>query len=356
MKVHMKIAILALFLILSGLSLNAQNKAAVALIDLEVSTDLSHSISAVLSNLIRQEFLNAPNYQILDRNNMTSILKEQNFALSDACNSNECVIEVGKLLGVEKMIFGGIGTLGKKFLINLQMVDVSSGKIDKIVNHNYVGAIEDIDIVIREIARNLMGDESVSKLDVDYGVYISSEPEGASVFINDAPKGNTPLSLEFANDEKIKITLKAPDYHEWFREIKPKRGEKTVVVANLLVKQIEAASERYKIFDLRKKKKGEAFGSSALLGPFGGGHFYSGSILRGGLILVSGIFFATHLTDGPSPINTLSRLGFVGCWLFDLVGAQVEVAKYNTNLKKELKISYIPNSYHMGRVMFSMNF
>ncbi|MBF0431942.1 MAG: hypothetical protein HQK83_11720, partial [Fibrobacteria bacterium] len=53
---------------------------------------------------------------------------EQKFQVS-GCTSNECLIEIGQLLGVTHIITGGIGKVGGIFTLNIRMIDISTGKI-----------------------------------------------------------------------------------------------------------------------------------------------------------------------------------------------------------------------------------
>lgn len=323
----------------------AQKKTSVALLDLTVSSDLQQSISSVLSNIVRQEFLKSESYQILDRNNMATILKEQDFILSENCSGKECAVEVGKLLGVQKMIYGSIGTLGKKYIINLQMVDIETGKIEKIENENHVGAIEDLDGSMIKITKRLIGDEKVSTAEQEYSLYVTSDPAGASVLLNDKPKGSTPLTLILDNDRKVKITLQASEYQDWFQEVKPKKGERLIVNAQLLKSKTSSneLTQRYELYDFKKKSSGAAMVWSLVSGPYGGGHFYAGAPVRGGLILgttLVTVFTSGQRTDKENAV--IIPLVIIGGWIYDYIDAQRIVKSYNQQLKKELQIGLIP--------------
>lgn len=337
----------SVFLIVLSLmpSAFAQKKISVALLDLTVSNDLQQSISSVLSNIVRQEFLKSESYQILDRNNMATILKEQDFILSENCSGKECAVEVGKLLGVQKMIYGSIGTLGKKYIINLQMVDIETGKIEKIENENHVGAIEDLDASMVKISRRLIGDEKVVAAEQEYSLYVTSDPAGASVLLNDKPKGSTPLTLILDNDRKVKITLQASEYQDWFQEVKPKKGERVIVNAQLLKSKTSSndLNQRYELYDYKKKSAGAAMAWSLIAGPYGGGHFYAGAPVRGGLILGTTLVVVFSSGERSGKQNAaIIPLAIIGAWIYDYIDSQKIVKSYNEKLKKELQIGLIP--------------
>ncbi len=227
-----------------------EKKIPVALLDFEISGDTPKSISPVLSGLIRRELLRSERYELLDRGNMESILREQDFVLSENCSSKECAVQIGQLLGVEKMLFGSVGTLGKKTIITLQMADVSTGKIERVENETHVGAIEDLDEPLRRLARRFAetGETPVAKR--EFTMYVTSGPEGAGVYIEDELKGSTPLTLTLDSGDPLKIIIRAQNYQDWFQEIKPKKGETVIVSAKLLEGQTTVRQE-----GAAKKKK-----------------------------------------------------------------------------------------------------
>lgn len=344
-----------LWLIVLGMfnPLWSQKKTTVALLDLEIGEGVAAGSGAVLSNLIRTEFVKSDQYDILDRGNMDAILKEQDFVLSDACSGKECAVQVGQLLGVEKMIFGSVGSLGKKLLINLQMVDVSSGRIEKIEGDAHVGAIEDLDAVIVRIARKLIGEKVMEAEEATYSLYVTSDPEGATIYVEDEMRGTTPTTLLFSGGRKVRLYVRADAYQEWFQEVQPKKGEKVIVNAKLLpIKSngagVSSGSEEYKLrnelYEMKRKSGVTAFTTSVFTGMFGGGHFYARSYARGGLICLSTLggfaLLPSAIRDGDKPTTSLVLI--YGGYFFDLIGSQFAVRSYNNKLKKELKLSLTP--------------
>jgi len=346
----------------------AQKKTTVALLDLTVSEELPKNIAPVLSNLIRQEFVKSEAFDILDRSNMESILKEQNFTMTDNCNSRECAVQVGQLLGVEKMLFGDIGSLGKKILVNLQLVDVSTGKIEKIENESHIGAIEDIDAVIIKLAKKISGAKVAESSSGAYQVYVTSEPEGASIYVGEELRGTTPATLTFKNEAAVKIYVKAESYQDWFQEVLPKKDEKIIITAKLLKgtsgKSVKSGGMtedelkvRYELYNMKKKSSAAAFGLSFLVGQFGTGHFYAKSYTRGLIIGAVGCVgyysMIRSIKDQDPP--TIGLILLMGAYVSDIVGAQFAVRSYNENLKKELKISLVPTrNLKGGELRFSV--
>jgi len=87
------------------------------------------SASNILSDRLRAELFNTGKFQVMERGEMDAVLKEQGFQQSGACDDKACMVEVGQLLGVEKMVAGSLGQLGSLYLINLRIIDVKTGQL-----------------------------------------------------------------------------------------------------------------------------------------------------------------------------------------------------------------------------------
>ena len=88
---------------------------------------------------------------------MADILKEQGFQQSGACTDEGCLVEMGQLLGVEQMVSGSLGKLGRIWVVNMRVIDVQTGKIIMVVSEEYTGGLEELVGNIRNIALMLVG-------------------------------------------------------------------------------------------------------------------------------------------------------------------------------------------------------
>ena len=70
--------------------------------------------------------------------------------MTDQCNSAECAVQIGQLLGVQAMIAGDIGKVGQTYTLDLRMVDVSTGKIIKTHNEDYKGEIDGLLAIMKK--------------------------------------------------------------------------------------------------------------------------------------------------------------------------------------------------------------
>lgn len=83
----------------------------------------------VISDRLRSELMKTGLFRVMERNEMASILKEQGFQMTGACDENSCIVEAGQLLGVSHMVFGSIGKIGSIYTMNLRMINVQTGQI-----------------------------------------------------------------------------------------------------------------------------------------------------------------------------------------------------------------------------------
>jgi TolB-like protein len=90
--------------------------------------NITGSEARILSDRLRTELLKIGAFNVVDRSAMEEILQEQGFQQT-GCVSDECIVEVGKLVGVELMVGGTIGKIGTIYTISARMIDVKTGKI-----------------------------------------------------------------------------------------------------------------------------------------------------------------------------------------------------------------------------------
>jgi len=130
----------------------SQEKTSIAVLNLD-----AHGISefevATLTDRLRNELVNTQKYRVLEREKMDEILEEMGLQQS-GCTSNECLVEVGKLINVQQMVGGSIGKVGKTFTVSLRIIDVEKGEIVKTETEDYKG---EIDYLLTDIIPTLAG-------------------------------------------------------------------------------------------------------------------------------------------------------------------------------------------------------
>ena len=114
----------------------------IAVSDLDGSEVSSSEIKA-LTERLRSELLMTKHFKVLERDIMEEILKEQGFQQS-GCTTSECVVQIGQIVNVEKMVAGTINKIGNTFSSSVRIIDITTGSIDKIVSFDYTGPIDEL--------------------------------------------------------------------------------------------------------------------------------------------------------------------------------------------------------------------
>lgn len=102
------------------------------------------------------ELLATQSFRVLERGQMDQILREQGFQQSGACDAGECQVQMGQMLGVDKLISGHMVQFGSEYAFRLQYIDVVSGAIEKTVELTATGELQDVyKAVCKEGAKRL---------------------------------------------------------------------------------------------------------------------------------------------------------------------------------------------------------
>ena len=116
----------------------------VAVLDFEARDGLTKGEAASLSDQFSGELFATGEFTVIDRNRIKAILQEQGFQQSEACNQVECVVDVGRILKVEKMFVGTIGKVGQTFSVTIQMIDITSAEVQMNKKRLYSGQVDEL--------------------------------------------------------------------------------------------------------------------------------------------------------------------------------------------------------------------
>jgi len=132
---------LLIFAVLA-LPLKAQEQTPVVVLDFE-GYGVSQPEVITLTNRLRNELFKLGTFRVVERGMMTSILAEQDFQLS-GCASDECLVEIGRLVGATQAVGGSIGKVGNVYSISARIVDVETGTLLAVADHDTRGDISDV--------------------------------------------------------------------------------------------------------------------------------------------------------------------------------------------------------------------
>ena len=114
---------------LSGLpKLKPDERPVLAVIDFQFGEDLRPDDGRALADLCRTAIHDSSRFVLVDRARIADILGERDFADAMKCETTVCLVEYGKLLGAEQMMYGRINRLGDVYVLAVAMTDVATGE------------------------------------------------------------------------------------------------------------------------------------------------------------------------------------------------------------------------------------
>ena len=101
-------------------------KEIIAVLDLD-QIGLSPQEAKMLTQRLTTKLISLNKYQVVERNNMEKILKEQKFQHS-GCTDSECAVEIGQLLNSDYIVMGNVNKFGDMYVLDARLIDVGLGK------------------------------------------------------------------------------------------------------------------------------------------------------------------------------------------------------------------------------------
>jgi len=137
---------------------NSIEKVNYAVMPLKNGDGVTEGEASLITDRLRIEIFQTGHVEMMEREQMQDILKEQGFQNSGACDEESCLVEMGQMLGVERMITGSLGRLGTTmFMLNLRVIDVGTGKLLSVESVDVRGQIEDVVGLLPGISKNILG-------------------------------------------------------------------------------------------------------------------------------------------------------------------------------------------------------
>ena len=137
-------------------------KPTVAILDFE-GRGVSPQEVQTLSERMRTEIGNTNAVRLIERKAVDKIMQEQGFQQS-GCTTDECASEVGQLLGVQYMISGAIGLMGKTYTIDAKMFSVETGETVRTKSVSHKGDISGLLIEMQIMAWEIVGLQAPARL------------------------------------------------------------------------------------------------------------------------------------------------------------------------------------------------
>ncbi len=136
-----------------------------------IGGSISESEAMIMTDKLVSELMKARQFTVIERTEMDEILKEQGFQQT-GCTDENCAVEIGQLLGAQKIVTGNVGKVGDIFSISLRIIDVQKGEINATSSVETKGNIEDVFVkgvkqtvksLVDSYNRNLLTPEAIAE-------------------------------------------------------------------------------------------------------------------------------------------------------------------------------------------------
>jgi len=279
---------------------SATQKKRIAILDFSAN-NTSPAYAKIVRNAFEVSLYKTGAFDILERNKIDLILKEQGFHMS-GCTDTSCAVHIGKLLSTDLVVIGSLDKFGS-FIVTAKMVDITKGNVlfaDNARSADANGIQKAVDALAKRSARKVIGR---NRIVVDY--------------TNDDDSGSGFLSRIFSN---IHFWLFADGYFsisngDFADLVKPGYGGiAEVALENLFLNKLFVGIESGYIYHSGKEKNTESLTMIPVLGT-----------LKYKIPLSENIYIAPAIAAGIS-YNTLSY-DRDGIWREDSINYENESAR-----------------------------
>ncbi len=101
----------------------------IAVMDLE-ARGIDQTTAEYVSDRVRAELIGTGAFRVMERGPMLSaLMEEQQFQMSGLCSEQSCLVEIGEIIGVQRIIGGSIYRIGPSYRIVLRLVNVETAEL-----------------------------------------------------------------------------------------------------------------------------------------------------------------------------------------------------------------------------------
>lgn len=130
---------------------------------LNIDNPGSQLTPAQLASLTRIEVIKYGQFEVLDQYDIQYLFEKEEFNYEN-CYGKLCLLEAGKILGVNKVLSGSVEEFEKHVVVTLRQIDVASGSIEKAQVMEYLKIENQMDNMIDLTVQSMYG------LDLDQNV------------------------------------------------------------------------------------------------------------------------------------------------------------------------------------------
>jgi len=134
----------------------AETKENIAVLDFK-ALNVSKADAVAISEFVGIALVKTGKFNVLERSNIDKVLAEQGFQQT-GCTTEECAVQIGKILNVEKAIIGTFTKISGLYFITAKVVDIETSKIIKSEKVQFEN-ISNISYPIEELVSLITGKE-----------------------------------------------------------------------------------------------------------------------------------------------------------------------------------------------------
>ena len=126
---------------------------------------VSDEIVYTLTDRLRSEIMNFKKITVVERKRLDAVMQEQKIQISGCVD--ECLIELGKLLGSSSIIVGSIGKVGSYYTINARKINATTSEVESAISFDSKNNIDRLLVEgIKEVSHQLIMGTSSSSIPI----------------------------------------------------------------------------------------------------------------------------------------------------------------------------------------------
>jgi len=126
---------------------------------------VSDEIVYTLTDRLRSEIMNFKKITVVERKRLDAVMQEQKIQMSGCVD--ECLIELGKLLGSSSIIVGSIGKVGSYYTINARKINATTSEVESAISFDSKNNIDRLLVEgIKEVSHQLIMGTSSSSIPI----------------------------------------------------------------------------------------------------------------------------------------------------------------------------------------------
>ena len=187
-----------IYIFILSIVFSQNGKLAVGILDF-TGEDVESKILKACFQILETSLIDSEQFIVIEKSQSDEILKEQKIQSSGICD-DECVVEIGMLLGADHLMLGHIINLTDIYQIDIKIINVEKGnvtnKVTKVIEGNKIDLLRGIESASNEIIQRIasfeskdlqyLNNEGDENQDVEFGtITINSDPTNSVVLIKE---------------------------------------------------------------------------------------------------------------------------------------------------------------------------